>query len=508
MRTTRDQIKMMAYYLGKIILGTGVLLIIPIITALVTREWEPLLEFVISFNLFMLIGGGLEWLGRGFKGQVKWMHGMLIASSAWLILMGLSAIPYYMSGHYLSYLDAMFDVMSGFTTTGLGLIQDLDHVSHTLNMWRHLITFVGGQGMVVLALSFLITKGEGVVCMYVGEAKDEKLLPNVADTTKAIWEISLVYLAIGTLALTIAGKVIGMSSGRSFLHGLWIFMGAWSTGGFAPQSQNILYYHSGLYECVTIVFLIIGSFNFALHHAIWKGNRKEIYKNIEMVSFMVTLTLTTSIASYYISKMGLYSDGIAMFRKVFYQMVSAHTTTGFMNVYAQEFLKEWGTMGILMISTAMLIGGSATSTAGGIKGIRMGILVKALGQNIKKLVSPANRISVSKYHFGKQNVLTDEMIKNTLLIITLYLLTFGVGVVATVMGGYSLEAAIFESASVTGNVGLTIGVTSPAMPAALKVVYILMMWAARLEFISAFALIWKFASEVKGVCGKVVKKRI
>ncbi|MGL4735916.1 MAG: TrkH family potassium uptake protein [Cellulosilyticaceae bacterium] len=508
MKHNKEQLKMIAYYLGKIVQGTGFLLIIPIVTALICTEWEPLLDFMISFNLFMLIGGGLVWLGKGFKGSLKWMQGMLVASLSWLVLMVLSAIPYYMSGHYLSYLDAMFDVMSGFTTTGLGLIQNLDHASNTLNMWRHLITFVGGQGMVVLALSFLITKGEGMVCMYVGEAKDEKLLPNVADTAKAIWQISLVYLAIGTLALTGAGLAIGMSGERSFLHGLWIFMGAWSTGGFAPQSQNILYYHSALYECVTIVFLVIGSFNFALHHAIWKGNRKEIYKNIEMVSFMVTLTVTTSMALFYIGKLGVYTDATTMFRKVFYQMVSAHTTTGFMNVYAGEFLKEWGTMGILMISFAMLIGGSATSTAGGIKGIRMGIMVKALGQNIKKLISPSNRVYVAKYHFGGKNALSDELIKNTLLIVVLYLLTFLVGVTATVMCGYGLEEAIFESASVTGNVGLTIGVTSPAMPDGLKVVYIVMMWAARLEFISAFALVWKFVSEVKDVCGKVVKRSI
>ncbi|MGL4799309.1 MAG: TrkH family potassium uptake protein [Cellulosilyticaceae bacterium] len=484
-----EDIKIVSYYMGKMISSIGLLHLAPIMVALCSSEWVVVVDFIISMSIFLMIGSGLELCGRSFKTRFRWGHGLMIASVTWIILMVLSAIPYYLSGHFVSYLDAMFDVMSGYTTTGVVLIQDIDHLSNGLNMWRHLLTFVGGQGMIVLALSFLITKGRGVFCMYVGEAKDEKLLPNVSDTAKAIWIISLVYLVIGTFVQMLVGLGIGMDLGRSFLHGMWVFMGAWSTGGFAPQSQNIMYYHSGMYELITIIVMIIGSFNFALHHAIWKGNKKEIYKNIEIVSFVTTLTLTTGLVVMWFSKQGLYTEAISMFRKVVYQMMSAHTTTGFMTVYGREFLLEWGSVGIFLISIAMLIGGSASSTAGGIKGIRMGIIFKGFIQTIKKAMYSEKRVYVEKYHFGKQQVLNDEMVKSTLLIAMLYVLTFGIGVLATLWAGYSLPEAVFESASVTGNVGLTIGVTTPSMPDFLKITYIFIMWVARLEFISAFVFI-------------------
>lgn len=498
----RDDLKIIAYYLGKIIIGVGALLGIPIVTGILLGEYEPLIDFLISFFVFMSIGYSLVWCGSGFKGKFRWVHGLVIASLAWLVLMVLAALPYYLSGHFLSYLDAMFDVMSGFTTTGVVLIQDIDHISDSLNMWRHLLTFVGGQGMVVLALSFLITKGTGNVYMYIGEAKDERLLPNVTDTAKAIWVISLVYLVIGTVVLTLAGLGIGLDFRNSFLHGLWIFMAGWSTGGFAPHSQNVLYYHSTLYEVITIIFFVIGSFNFALHHAVWRGNKKELYKNIEIISFVSTLLISCILVFEWFGRQGLYTNWISMFRRVFYQMVSAHTTTGFMNVYPIQFLQDWGDFGIIIISIVMVIGASASSTAGGIKGIRVGLFVKGLKQTVKKLVSPTTRVCVEKYHFGKTEVITDEVMRNVLTIIILYLITFGIGILGGVYYGYGFSEAVFESASVTGNVGLSIGITAPAMPDGLKILYIIIMWVARLEFISALALIWSMVSGVKNIWRK------
>lgn len=504
----KDDFKIVAYYLGKIIRGTGLLLLIPMFTALCCEEYEPLIDLTISFLVFMSVGYGFELIGTGFKSTFRWLHGLVIASASWLVLMVLSALPYYLSGHFLSYLDAMFDVMSGFTTTGLALIQDVDHVSNGINMWRHLLTFVGGQGMVVLALSFLITKGTGTLYMYVGEAKDEKLLPNVTDTAKAIWFISLVYLAVGTAALMIAGLGIGLSVENSFLHGLWIFMGAWSTGGFAPQSQNILYYHSAIYECVTIIFMVIGSFNFGLHHAVLKGDKKEIYKNIEIISFITTLTISCILVFEWFSRQELYTNSISMFRRVFYQIISAHTTTGFMNVYAGQFLQDWGDFGIIIMSIIMVIGASASSTAGGIKGIRIGLFFKGLKQTIRKLISPECKVCIEKYHFGKTQVLSDELMRNVLTIIVLYLITLGIGVLGGVYYGYGLSESLFEAASVTGNVGLSIGITTPTMPSGLKIIYIIIMWLARLEFISALALVWNMVSGVKNIWEKISRKYV
>ncbi|MFA7069058.1 MAG: potassium transporter TrkG, partial [Acidaminococcaceae bacterium] len=149
-----SSINIVSYYTGCIVLGTALLMVIPLLTALILREWNPLLDFLISISISVTTGILLifcGWETHENKTKVEGKHGFIIAAISWLVLMFLCSIPYVLSGHVQSVLDACFDVMSGFTTTGLVLTQDLDHLSVSLNMWRHLLTFVGGQGVVVLA---------------------------------------------------------------------------------------------------------------------------------------------------------------------------------------------------------------------------------------------------------------------------------------------------------------------------------------------------------------------
>ena len=410
-----------------------------------------------------------------------------------------------LSGNLNSFLDACFDVMSGFTTSGLILIQDLDHVSMGLNMWRHLITFIGGQGMVVLALSFLVRDNAGGYKMYVGEGKDIELVPNVKGTAKIIWIISIVYLLIGTLSLWIDGIMIGLKPISAFYHGLFIYMSSWSTGGFAPMSQNIMYYHSMSYEIITIIFFIIGSFNFGLHYSIWQGNKKEIFKNIETQSFFITATITSFLAAIFLSKLHVYNNAESVFRRVIYNVLSAHTTTGFGNVYARQFALEWGDFGVFIMVLAMLIGGSACSTAGGFKGLRVGIVIKGIINDVRKLLRSERRISVFKFHHIKEHILESEIIKSSSLIIICYIILFVIGTGIGVYYGYPVSDSAFEAASATGNVGLSIGVTSPSMPSVMKFYYIIAMYLGRLEFMSAFALIGFIIGGIKKKCLRFVK---
>jgi trk system potassium uptake protein TrkH len=477
-------LKTIGFYTGKIITGIGMLMVIPIITALVSLEWNVAADFLIGLSTCVIIGCLLIFICRNCTKNLSWVMGMVIVSTSWIICMFLVAIPYWLSGHWLSYLDAIFDVMSGFTTTGLALIQDLDHISNGVNMWRHVLSYLGGQGLVVLALIFLAKYMAGAFTLYVGEAKDVRLLPNVINTAKAIWFISLVYLGIGAGILFIAGLIIGIPVHRALLHGIWVFMAAWSTGGFAPQSQSILYYHSAIYEVITVIIFIIGSFNFALHHSLLTGNRKEIYKNIEMVSFFITSTLFVILCTYELANQGVYSDAMSLFRRGFYQLISGHTTTGFMTIYARQFIREWGNLAMIALIISMLIGGSASSTAGGFKGLRIGLVFKALIQDIKRLLLPESAVTVERFHFIRPQILENDVTKSAMLIIILYLLMFAMSVIVSLLYGYPLMDSIFESASVTGNVGLSCGLTSASMPADMKILYIMMMWAARLEFMA------------------------
>lgn len=500
-----DDIKVIGYYTGFVTVITAGLMTIPIFVALFLAEWSMVINFVISLSISMIIGINLMTIGHKQKElkKIEWKHGLVISAVAWLVLMILCAIPYYLSGHYLSYLDSIFDVMSGFTTTGLTLSQDLDHLSVSLNIWRHIITFVGGQGVVVLALSFLFKHTHGAYKIYVGEAKDIELVPNVKGTAQIIWAISLTYMIIGTTFLFLEGLLItGLNPVNSLIHGFCVFASAWSTGGFAPMSQNILFYHSFSNEVIGIVLFVLGSLNFGLHYAIWKGNRKEIYKNIEIQSFVITVGLSAVFLVIWLSNIGIYNNAIAMFRKGIYHLLSAHTTTGFGTLYAKQFATDWGDFGILILVITMLIGGSACSTAGGIKGLRVGIFFKSLIADIKRTLRSERRVSVEKFHHIKDIVLDDVSVRSTTTIIICYLTMFLIGTALATFCGYPIAESAFEAASVTGNVGLSIGITTASMPTVLKVYYIFAMFLGRLEFMSVFALIGIIVLGVKNIWKK------
>jgi trk system potassium uptake protein TrkH len=348
--------------------------------------------------------------------------------------------------------------------------------------------FIGGQGIAIIALAFFVKGSAGGFKIYVGEARDEKILPNVIHTARFIWLISIVYLIIGTLALGIAGIIIGLRPGNAFFHGVCIFMAGFDTAGFAPQSQNILYYHSLFFEAVTIVIMVIGSLNFNLHYQIWKGNRKEIKENIETRTLLLSMMFTFFIVAIGLNKLGVYPNVMALFRKGFFQLVSGHTTTGYMTIYAQQFIQEWGDLALAGLILAMGLGGCACSTAGGIKMLRVGIIFKALKQDIKVFALPGFAIATQKFHHIKTVFLEDGQVRAALLITLSYVTIYILGALIAVWCGYPLLNSLFESTSAAANVGLSCGITEAGMPAILKVTYIIQMWAGRLEFISVFAL--------------------
>ncbi|NQS99837.1 MAG: TrkH family potassium uptake protein, partial [Candidatus Omnitrophica bacterium] len=266
LRPQIQDIKIIGQYSGRVILGLGLLMLIPLLVGVIFNEWAAVLNFVISASI-CLIAGYLLILTCFTRKELTFKHGMVVVALSWLLAMLFGAIPLYLSQHWGSFLDACFDAMSGFATTGLALVQDLDHLSHAQNMWRHLMMFIGGQGIMIVGLSFLVRGAASALPIYLGEAREEKVLPNVVQSARFIWLVSLVYLLLGTAALCFTAYTAGIPLNRSFLHGLWLTMAAWDTGGFTPQSQSILYYHSFVFELITVSLMFLGSLNFSLHYA-------------------------------------------------------------------------------------------------------------------------------------------------------------------------------------------------------------------------------------------------
>jgi trk system potassium uptake protein TrkH len=265
-------------------------------------------------------------------------------------------------------------------------------------------------------------------------------------------------------------------------------MAGFDTAGFAPQSQNILYYHSLLFEIVTIIIMVAGTLNFNLHYQLWKGNRKELGRNIETRTLLISVMPTFFIVAIGLNKLGIYPNAMMLFRKGFFQLISGHTTTGYMTIYAQQFIQEWGDLALTGIICAMALGGCACSTAGGIKMLRVGIIFKALKQDIKRLALPEHAIVAQKFHHMKTVFLEDAQARAVLLITMSYIAIYVLGALIGVGCGYPVLNSLFESTSAAANVGLSCGITDASMPTILKITYIIQMWSGRLEFISVFAL--------------------
>lgn len=475
------------YYTGRIITWVAVLMFIPLLVSALYQEWDIFFDFLLSIT-FGLTGGFAFQLFPKPQRSISWLEGMVIASLSWVVMVLLSALPFWLSGFYLTYLDACFDAMSGYTTTGLTLVVNLDHMSYGVNMWRQLICFVGGQGIVVLVMSFFLKNAPGSFKIYVGEAKSDKILPNIVHTARAIWFISILFLLIGTAVLALINLWEGLRPDRAFLHGLWIFLAGWSGAGFTPQSQSLLYYHSGAFELGSMLFMLLGSVNFALHYAVLTRNRGELWRNLESRTYVLSILGLLTLVYLGLYRTGLYQGAWNLFRKGFFQLISAHTGTGYQTVVASDFLNQWGSLPVFALIIAMLFGGMSGSTAGGLKMLRVGISTKGIIHDVKRLFYPESAVILTKFRFYNDVVLTDNMVRSALTIIVLYILTFSLGTGVGALYGYPLTVAAFESASATGNVGLTMGLTSPSMPVLIKVTYIFIMYVARLEFLAVFAL--------------------
>ena len=497
LRPTINDLKNIGYYLGKIIIGLGLIMLVPAVCGIVFQEINPALDFIIGAEIALIFGLVLTKICHSEK-ELSWMQGMVVVSLSWLVAAVLGAVPLYLSGHWKSFLDACFDSMSGFATTGLTLVQNLDHMAYTHNLWRHLIMFIGGQGIVIVALSLFVKSASGAFRMYVGEARDEKILPNVVDTSRFIWLVSIAYLVLGTVSLAITGIFCGMKPFNAVFHGICIFIAAFDTGGFTPQSQSILYYHSLPYEIITVVIMIAGAMNFKLHYALWTGSRKEILKNIETIGFFITIVITFFITAVGLAQAGVYPKAMMLFRKGFYQLISGHTGTGYQTIYAQQFFADWNHLALLGVVCAMALGGAVCSTTGAIKTLRVGIIFKAMIEDIKRIILPEKAVVLQKFHHIKEVFLEDKQVRSALLITMAFIVLYILGALIGMFYGYPFFNALFESTSAAANVGLSCGITQAGMPVGLKLTYIFQMWAGRLEFMSIFTLLGFLVAALKG----------
>jgi len=493
-RPHREDLRLIGHNLGRILVVVAVAGLVPLTWALVAGEFAPAASFLLMVGIFGTLGFFLLQ-DPPQASRLEWSHGMVIVSLTWLIVPAIGAIPLALSGHYGSFIDPFFDAMSGLTTTGLALIQDLDHLATSLNFWRHLLHFLGGQGIVIAVLSLFA--GGGAMTLYYGEARDDQIFPSVRSTARFIWLVSAVHAFFGIVALGAVGYfVLGFRPFRALFHGVTIFMAAFDTGGFAPQSSSVGYYHSGAFEAVTAVLMVAGALSFGLHYALWRG-RRQVINNLEVRTILSTFLGTLLLTLAGLASSGAFDSISGLGRQGFFQVLSAHTGTGFATVPSPE-LASWGGLAFGGLAIAMALGGMGSSTAGGVKSLRIGLTLKALSSQVRQVLLPEGAVISTRYwHHGWRQLHSDliqAVMGVSLLYVALYLLGAGAGL----MYHLPLQSALFESVSAGANVGLSVGIVDPSMPAVLKLIYAFQMWAGRLEFVAIFSLVGFVISLVRG----------
>lgn len=478
-----------AHFLGVLVIGVGLAMFVPLLTAVAAREWGPAADYLVSIAACGVIGGLLR-LAQVRPAKMTRPDALVIVGLGWLVVSLAGAIPLYLSGQWGSYLDAVFETVSGFTTSGLSLVTDLDHLAHAHNMWRHMTHLLGGQGIIVIALTFaFVGRLGGTASLYQAEGRDEHILPNIMFTSRFIWVVTGVIVGAGTLALLVVNLGNGMSVDRGFLHAFWVTVASYDTGGFAPQSMNTLYYHSPAFEVVTMMTMMAGMLNFAVHAHLWRGNWREMYRNIETRTLLVSISALATLAVLAMA-MSPHLNGIdPMFRKGVYHVISAHSGTGHQSIYGAQWQNIVPSGALFAVILAMGFGGAVCSTAGGIKAMRVGLIAKSILLDVRTALAPESAIIRTWFHHIRRRLLTPELAAGAATIFILYVLSYTVGAIVGVAYGYDLEVSLFESVSAAANVGLTAGITEPAMPTGLKLVYILQMWIGRLEFIALLALV-------------------
>lgn len=494
-RPVAEDFRVIGFYMGRISLVVAAASLLPLTWAGIAREWNPFGSFLLMTGVFALLGViGVRLAPR--ESELDWSHGMVVVALTWLIVPIIGAIPLLLSGHFVRPLDAFFDAMSGVTTTGLSLLSDVDHLASSLNFWRHFLQFLGGQGIILAALT--IFAGTGGITLYFGEARDERILPSVTSTARFIWAVSVVHLMFGVTALGLVGwLVLGFDLDRSIFHGLMTFFAGFDTGGFSPQSTSIGYYHSAIFEAVTALLMVAGAMSFGLHYALWRGPRRSVFANLETRTILSTFGFTMVLTVLGLAATGLFVNVAGLTRQGFFQVLSAHTGTGFSTVPAAE-LAGWGGLAFGGMAIAMALGGMGSSTAGGVKSLRIGLTIKAVVNQIRQVLLPEHALVGTSYHQSGRKHLTPVLIQSVMIISLLYVALYLLGAGIGLAYGIPLQQSLFESVSASANVGLSVGVTDPSMPILLELVYMLQMWAGRLEFVAVFSLLGFVYSWVRG----------
>lgn len=438
--------KLIFKILGLLLMVFSITLIPPIIVAIIYSD-GGLKEFSLSL-IFLLVIGTLMWYpSRNSQHELKIRDGFLIVVMFWTVLGFVGAIPFYFATNtFMSPTDAIFESFSALTTTGATVITGIETLPHAMLWYRQQLQWLGGMGIIVLAVAILPMLGIGGMQLYRAESpgpvKDSKLAPRISETAKSLWYI---YLGL-TIACAIAYRLAGMSWFNAFTHSFSTV----AIGGFSTYDASIGHFQSVQIEIVAMIFMVLAGINFALHFTAFRSKSTSPYRfDPEVKAYAGILLFAVSVAILYLTINGVYQSWQENLRYGAFQAISIATTTGFSNTeYAL-----WPAFLPMFLIFMSFIGGSAGSTAGGMKVIRIVLLAKQGGREIKRLLHPNALIPVKLN--GK--VVPDQVISAVWGFFALYIVSFVSIMLILMMLGLDHLTAFSATAATINNLGPGLG---------------------------------------------------
>lgn len=475
---------LMIGYIGVLLMIIGGIVLLPLFTLLFYPSESIQAKYFILPGIFSIVLGYLLFYNiRGReKGRLQRNQDAVIVVTCWILAIVICAMPFILSGKY-NFTQAVFEMTSAWSTTGLSVV-DVEQTSHLFLLYRSIVLFFGGIGLVLVMLSVLSdTYG---MRLYIAEGHNDRLLPNLLKSARIIITIYFCYIISGIILYV----MFGMSLFDAIIHSV----GALSTGGFSSHADSIGYYNSVPIEMITIILMILGNINFLAHLFLIRGKFRNFFQYCEIRFSFIIIAIITPIIGFLLAS----AFGIAFpeaFRTALFQVVSALTTTGFQTV--KSFVNLPSAVLLLMI-ILQLIGGGMGSTAGGIKQYRVYALCKGIYWNMESLLLSKNVIRSHKIsRVDKKEAIHGSNLSQIGCYVILYLAIFALGSFILSCYGYSLQDSMFEFSSALGTVGLSAGIMTYHAPSLVLWTGTIGMFIGRLEIYVVLLAAVRLAKDIR-----------